>query len=122
MSFPVRVHLEGGEVWATQLEAFDSGTVGDTLNVSYMGGSWTPLTESRTYRVASTPGVCSPGVFRWVLQMVRDGEITNAVEILKSLSIPDPLVQLIVDQEGGWSWEEGDHEVLILHQHRRIEG
>lgn len=65
------------------------------------------------YRIASTPMIHTPGVFRWIVEAIRPFDIPKARELFAALGLPETVAAMLADSDPRITWQvEG--ETLIL--------
>jgi hypothetical protein len=57
----------------------------------------------KQYRIASTPMIHSPGVFRWIIETVRPFDVPKAQELFAAMGLPEEVAARLAESDPGVS-------------------
>jgi hypothetical protein len=67
----------------------------------------------KTYRIASTPLIFTPGVFRWIIETVRPFDVPKAAELFAALGLPDDVAGKLAATDPGVIWTIQQEKVIV---------
>jgi hypothetical protein len=68
------------------------------------------------YRIASTPLIHSPGIFRWIVETVRPFDRPKALELFAAMGLPENVAARLAESDPSVSLSyEGDFVIVEVY-------
>jgi hypothetical protein len=75
----------------------------------------------KQYRIASTPMIHSPGVFRWILETIRPFDVPKAQELFAAMGLPEEVAARLAESDPGVSVTYDGETVIVEASARPVE-